>query len=76
MSVECIKQEFGEMPSGEKVWLFTMKNTRGMQACVTNYGAILTQLHVPDEGGRAENVVLGFADFAPYLAKGMALACT
>lgn len=57
------------MPSGEKVWLFTMKNTRGMQACVTNYGAILTQLHVPDEGGRVENVVLGFADFAPYLAK-------
>lgn len=69
MSVECIKQEFGVMPSGEEVWLFTLKNKNGMTACVTNYGAILTQLHVPDRNGKIDNVVLGFADFAPYLAK-------
>jgi len=72
MSVQCIKTEFGEIFSGEraeKVWLFTLKNDRGMVACVTNYGAILTQLHVPDKNGQIENVVLGFGEFAPYLAK-------
>lgn len=69
MSVECMKTEFGEIPTGEKVWLFTLKNESGMMASVTNYGAILTQLHVPDKNGETENIVLGFAEFPPYLAK-------
>lgn len=69
MNALCTEREFGKMPSGEKVSLFELRNSRGMVARVTNYGAILTELHVPDKGGKVENVVLGFGEFAPYLAK-------
>lgn len=69
MNAVCTEREFGKMPSGERVSLFELKNSRGMRALVTNYGAILTELHVPDKTGKVDNVVLGFDQFAPYLAK-------
>lgn len=69
MSVNCKKEDFGQLSTGEKVWLFTLKNDRGMTACITNYGAILAQLHVPDSNGNFANVVLGFSELSPYQAK-------
>lgn len=69
MSTKCTKEKFGQLPTGEDVWLFTLKNEHGMFACVTNYGAILTQLHVPDASGKVENVVMGFDNLEQYLQK-------
>lgn len=69
MSTTSKKEKFGQMPTGEDVWLFTLQNEHGMIACVTNYGAILTQLHVPDAQGKSENIVMGFDNLEQYLRK-------
>jgi len=69
MTITCSKEKFGQLPTGEDVVLFTLRNESGMFACVTNYGAILTQLHVPDANGKIENVVMGFDNLDQYFKK-------
>ncbi|MGN1314920.1 MAG: aldose epimerase family protein [Lachnospiraceae bacterium] len=57
---------FGSTKEGREVYLYTMENSRGMKASVTNYGANLVRLLVPDKNGKAEDVVLGFDQVAGY----------
>ena len=47
--------------------IYTLRNSGGMTAKVTEYGAILTELWVPDRDGKAGNVVLGFDRLDRYL---------
>jgi aldose 1-epimerase len=61
------EKEFGKMPDGTAVKLFTLRNRNGMVAKVTPYGAIITELHVPDRQGQVTNVVLGFDHLERYL---------
>jgi aldose 1-epimerase len=58
---------FGQMPDGAPVKLYTLKNPRGMAVKVTEYGLIITEVHVPDRHGKLGNVVLGFDNLARYL---------
>ena len=58
---------FGRMPDGTEVKIYTLKNGRGMTAKVTEYGATLTELWVPDRNGTLANVVLGFDSLDQYL---------
>lgn len=60
------KQGFGKTKEGKEVFLFTLENSKGMKASVTNFGAILVRLLVPDKAGKVEDVVLGFDDVAGY----------
>lgn len=60
-------RDFGAARDGTPVKLFTLRNRHGLIARVTTYGAMLTELHVPDRAGQLADVVLGFDDFAPYL---------
>ena len=48
------------------VMLFTLKNDNGMIAKITNYGGIVTELHVPDKDGKTADVVHGFDNLADY----------
>ena len=50
------------------VQLYTLTNANGLIARITNYGAIVTELHVPDREGRLADVVLGFDSLDGYLA--------
>jgi aldose 1-epimerase len=52
---------------GRDVKVYTLENANGLRARVTNFGAILTQLHVPDRAGRFDDVVLGFDELEPYV---------
>lgn len=58
---------FGTTADGTKVELYTLTNSHGVTAKVTTYGAILTELHVPDKDGKTADVVLGFDDLESYL---------
>jgi aldose 1-epimerase len=49
------------------VHLFTLTNARGLIARITNYGAIVIGLHVPDRGGTLGDVALGFDALAGYV---------
>ncbi|MGN0168942.1 MAG: aldose epimerase family protein [Acetatifactor sp.] len=61
------KSVFGEYPDGRDIMLYTIANNNGMQAAVTNLGAVLVKLIVPDGSGKAEDVVLGFDRGEDYL---------
>jgi aldose 1-epimerase len=60
-------QSYGKTPEGAEVNLYTLTNAKGVEARITNYGAILVSLKVPDRQGTLGDVVLGFDSFDPYL---------
>ncbi len=63
------KTPFGTTPDGQAVDLYTLTNASGMQAAITNYGAILVSLKVPDRQGKLGDVVLGFDTLDGYFKK-------
>ncbi|MFT3982629.1 MAG: aldose epimerase family protein [Lachnospiraceae bacterium] len=58
---------FGKTKDGEDILLYTIKNERGMEASVTNFGAVLVTLLVPDKAGTVKDLVLGFDKGEDYL---------
>ena len=60
------KTDFGTMPDGSKAFLFTLKNSNGLMAKITNYGGIVTSLVVPDKEGNFKDIVLGFDSLSGY----------
>jgi aldose 1-epimerase len=48
------------------VKLYTLKNANGMEVCITNYGARIVSLVVPDRDGKPTDVVLGYDNIAQY----------
>jgi aldose 1-epimerase len=62
------KMPFGTTADGTPVDLYVLTNAKGMQAKITTYGGIVTELLVPDKSNKSGNVVLGFDDLKGYLA--------
>jgi len=46
--------------------VFTLKNSNGLILKVTNYGCVISELHVPDRDGKLGDVVLGFGSDEEY----------
>jgi aldose 1-epimerase len=61
------QSQFGQLPDGTSVNLYTLTNTRGAQAKITNYGAIVVALTAPDRRGHMADVTLGYDDLQGYL---------
>lgn len=53
---------------GKKTALYMLKNSKGMEACITNYGGRIVSLLVADRERRMKDVVLGYGTIADYLA--------
>lgn len=51
-------KSFGKTPDGTEVSLYTIQNDNGFTAEVTDLGAILVRLFVPDKAGQTADVVL------------------
>lgn len=66
MSIQ--QSAFGTTRDGKNVELFTLTNANGLVARIMTYGALLTELHVPDKQGRLANIVLGFDNLPQYEA--------
>ena len=60
-----MKQNFGILPDGTQASLYTITGG-GLTATVTDYGAHLVSLLVPDRSGNIADVVLGFDDANGY----------
>lgn len=61
-----VKQPFGTLADGTAVDLYTLTNRNGVEARITNFGAGLVSLRVPDARGRMGDVVLGYDGPAGY----------
>ena len=48
------------------VKLYTLKNSNGMEVCITNYGGRVVSLVVPDKNGKGTDVVLGYDNIKQY----------
>ena len=65
---EISSSNFQTIINGKSTNLFTLKNKKGMTAQITNYGARVVSLWVPDRKGNFQDVVWGFETIAEYLA--------
>ncbi len=76
MKASVQKTRFGRLPDGRTADLFTLTNANGLFAKVTNYGTIVTELHVPDRKRRLGDIVLGFDNLGQYLKRHPYFGCT
>ena len=60
------KSVFGKSPEGKEISLYTLSNSKGMKAEITDLGAILVRVLVPDAAGKVDDLVLGFDDGESY----------
>ncbi|HEY4937334.1 MAG TPA: aldose epimerase family protein, partial [Puia sp.] len=63
------KKYFGTIGS-DSVYAYTIKNSRGLKAVITNYGGTLLELWTPDRSGNLGDVILGYDSLSGYLQKG------
>jgi aldose 1-epimerase len=66
MELKITEASFGATTDGVAVQLYTLSNRKGMTVKITNYGGIITELHVADRDGRLADVTHGFDSVAPY----------
>lgn len=58
--------DFTTVIDNQPVELYTLKNKRGMEICITNFGARIVSVMVPDKHGDMKDVVLGFDNINDY----------
>ena len=64
--VAVAKADYGTV-DGKTVQLYTLTNKNGLVMKVTNYGTIITELHVPDKAGKFDDIVLGYSTVDEYV---------
>lgn len=64
------ESDFEEVIDGKSTRMFTMKNDSGMMVTLTNYGAKIVSVYVPDRNGNFADVVLGFNSIREYQKHG------
>jgi aldose 1-epimerase len=56
---------FGNLNDGREVKLFTLSNAK-TTIKITNYGAIITSIEMPDKAGNIDNIICGFNKLDNY----------
>lgn len=74
--MDVAQKPFGKLPDGKAVSLFTCTNSQGLVLGLTDYGARIVSLQVPDRVGKFANVTLGFDSLDKYLAHTSYMGCT
>ncbi|NDW17377.1 galactose mutarotase [Dysgonomonas sp. 216] len=61
------KKNFETETNGKGTDLYVLKNSAGMEVCITNFGARIVSIMIPDKDGQMKDVVLGFDSIQDYL---------
>lgn len=61
-----MKRAFGTLKTKEKAELYLLKNEKGMEVAISDYGATIVNVIVPDKEGHPTDVVLGYDDVSGY----------
>lgn len=75
LSASVERVDWGET-DGRTVSLYTVTNPAGMTLKMTDYGAKITELWVPDRHGQPADVVLGFDSLKGYLGPNPSFGAT
>jgi len=62
------KSDFGKTPDGAAVAIYTLKNSKGMEAKIITWGGAIVSLKTPDRTGAMGDIVLGYDTLADYVA--------
>ncbi len=57
---------YGKLADGRETSIFTLKNAKGMEVTITNYGGKIITWTAPDRDGNYENVNLGMTKLEDY----------
>ncbi|MBR6019752.1 MAG: galactose mutarotase [Lachnospiraceae bacterium] len=60
------KASFGKTKDGQEAFLYTMENDKGMKVTVSDFGAVIVNIIVPDRNGNFEDVALGYDSVTGY----------
>lgn len=63
---KMVKEKFGDI-NGQEVVLISLKNQQGNIVKLTNYGATVVWIEVPDREGKRENITFGYDSLEGYL---------
>ena len=58
---------FGTLPDGRKATLYTLDNQNGLRTRISDFGATIVNLQVPDRNGRLADIALGYDTLDSYL---------
>lgn len=61
------KKNFEKIVDGKQTNLYTLNNKNGVKISVTNFGARVIELYVPDRNGNYDDIVLGYDHIDKYL---------
>jgi aldose 1-epimerase len=65
------KESFGKLSDGREAHLFTLKNRAGMIVVITDYGATVVSILVPDRNGKIADIALGYDRLSGYVSGGV-----
>lgn len=68
-------QDFTDSRDGKPVSLIVLSNANGMMVELTNYGAAIVSIIVPDAQGKQENVILGYDNINGYYSGNAFFGC-
>ena len=64
--MSLIKELFGKHHN-QNIYKFTLQNTNGMSVALTNFGATIISINVPDKSGEVADVICGYDDLQSYI---------
>lgn len=70
--VQIEQHVWGMTPEGEAIVLYTLRNDQGAEVRLSNYGAAIVSVTMPDREGRMADVVLGYRHPEGYFHDGAA----
>jgi aldose 1-epimerase len=68
---EMVKKEVFGTHQGKEVYLLTLTNKAGNVIRLTNFGAKVTWIEVPDKNGKKDNITFGYDTFEGTIAGDM-----
>ena len=68
--VQIEQHVWGMTPEGEAIIRYTLRNDSGAEVQLTNYGAAIVSVKMPDREGRMADVALGYRAYADYVGDG------
>ncbi|MCF8259789.1 MAG: galactose mutarotase [Melioribacteraceae bacterium] len=68
-------EEFGTLRNGNIAHLITLKNSNGVEVKLTNLGAAVVSISVPNKENKFEDVVLGYDSLSGYEIDAYCLGC-
>ena len=61
------KEIYAQFNDDEIIYSFTLKNKRGVEVKILNFGGIITSIKTPDKSGHIENITLGHNSLQHYI---------